>query len=170
MKRIFTTLAAMLVLTASALAQQPAQPAQPTKPTEPATGEAVVKPTEPAAPQAAVANQPTEVTASTHFDVIDLVLSKEIVDRNAGPVLGTAAVGDKVYSWVKLAVKDPETTVRFRWIKDGTPVHTGGPLTVKESTGWRTWQYKTADAAGAWKVEVLDAEDHVVKVAELTVQ
>ena len=122
------------------------------------------------APAPAAADQAAAPTTSAHFDVLDLVLSKEIVDRNPGPALGTAMVGDKVFSWVKLVVKDPETTVRFRWSKDGAEVFAGEPLTVKQSTGWRTWQYKTTDVAGAWKVEILDAENNVVKVAELSVQ
>ncbi len=114
---------------------------------------------------ATVKTAPTPNTApreSAHVAVVEGQLATEIKDRQ--PVAPGMAFkqGDKVFAWFKLDVKDATTQVRLRWRLADKEVFTSEPINVKQSPTWRTWRYKTVDLAGAWKVELLDAEDKTV--------
>jgi hypothetical protein len=111
----------------------------------------------------------TPPTASDDLGVVDLKLATEISDR--APVTPSTRFnkGDKVYTWVKLHVKVPETQMRMRWYLNDAEVYTSHPVTVKQASGWRTWLYKTVDATGDWKVEILDANDKAVHAESFTV-
>lgn len=123
-------------------------------------------PVQPAAAETTATAAPGE---SSHFAVVDLQLAEEIKDRNAFNPATNFTKGAKVYAWMKLNVKDPETQLKLRWLLGEKPVYTSSAVTVKQSPGWRTWLYKTVDDSGAWKVEVLDAEDKIVHSASFNV-
>ena len=136
-----------------------------------ATGEPTVKVSAPAKADAPAATaEPLTPGESDKVAVVDLKLSETIQDREAvGPSTSFKA-GAKVYTWLKLDVKATETTIKVRWLLDDKPVFTSDPVNVKQSPGWRTWLFKTVDAAGSWKVEVVDADDKLVKSESFSVQ
>lgn len=107
---------------------------------------------------------------SDHVEVIDLKLAETIEDREPVGPTTTFAAGSKVYTWVKLNVKAPETAVKFKWYKGDALVYTSNAISVKHSPAWRTWLSKTVDETGAWKVEVVDADDKAIRRAQFTVQ
>ncbi len=111
-----------------------------------------------------------DVSESTHVSVVDLKLTEEVQNREPVSPATSFAAGDKVYAWLKLMVKEPETSIKVNWYLGDAVVHSSEPVTVKESSGWRTWLYKTVDKAGAWKVEVVDTEGKVVHRTDFTVQ
>ena len=133
---------------------------------ETATADTAPARAEPAAAGAEPAATPTE---SENIGVVDLKLATEIKDRNPVAPSTTFAKGDKVFTWVKLHVKVPETQVKLRWYLNDAAIYTSDPVTVKQAAGWRTWLYKTVDTAGNWKVEVLDNEDKAVHAESFTV-
>lgn len=112
----------------------------------------------------------TDVAASENIEVVDLKLAETIENREPVSPATTFAAGSKVYTWVKLNVKAPETAVKFKWYNGDALVYTSDPINVRQSPGWRTWLYKTVEEAGAWKVEVVDADDKALRGAEFTVQ
>jgi len=121
------------------------------------------------APKGADTAAASETGTSTHFAVVDLKLATEIKDREPVAPTTTFAAKSKVFAWLKLEVKDPETQVKLRWSQGEKAVYTSDPVTVKQAPGWRTWLYKTVDIAGAWKVDVLDTEDKVVHSTQFNV-
>jgi hypothetical protein len=136
---------------------------------------AQAKPAQPAAKPAGAEGEsarPVEVAASAHLEVVDLKLAKDIDAKSREPLepSSTFAVGSKVYAFVKLLVKDPETSVRFKWYQGDALVYTSQPQSIKQSPEWRTWAYKTADKSGLWKVQIVDAEDKPVQSEEFSVQ
>ena len=125
------------------------------------------------APAADKTDQPADAadkgTESAHLAVVELKLAEDIKDREAVNPGTSFANGAKVYAWVKLNVKEAETQFKLRW-SSGDLTYTSEPVTVKESPGYRSWRYKTAEAPGEWKVEVLDADDKVVHSETFTVK
>lgn len=111
-----------------------------------------------------------EAVESAHLGVIELKLAEEIKDREPVNPGTTFATGSKVFTWLKLNVKDSETQIRLRWFLNDTAIYTSDPIEVKQSPGWRTWIYKTVDVVGAWKVEVLDVDEKAVYAQNFSVQ
>ena len=104
-----------------------------------------------------------------HVSVVELQLAEKVSERNPVDPAIEFSKGTKVYAWVKLNVTDSETQIKFQWFLDDAVVFTSDPLTVKRSTGWRSWRYKTVDATGTWKVSVIDVDDKVIHSQEFTV-
>ncbi|MEE8409809.1 MAG: DUF2914 domain-containing protein [Myxococcota bacterium] len=119
---------------------------------------------------AAEGEEAGDVVESAHVAVIDLKLAEEIKDREPVSPGTTFTTGAKVYTWVKLHVKEAETSVKLKWYRGDALVYTSDAVNVKQSPGWRTWLYKTVDTAGAWKVEVVDADDMAIHRQEFSVQ
>jgi hypothetical protein len=111
----------------------------------------------------------TETGESEHLAVVDLKLTGEVKDREPVEPTTSFTKGTKVYSWVRLLVKEPETSVKMKWYHDGTLVHTSDSVKVKKASGWRTWLYKTVDTAGNWKVEVVDIDDKAIHSQDFAV-
>ncbi len=106
---------------------------------------------------------------SDHVEVVELKLAEGVENRDPVRAGTSFAKGGRVYTWMRLKVKDPETTIKLRWSLNDKVVSTSEPVTVKESPAWRTWLYKTMYNSGDWKVEVLDAEDKPVYAENFTV-
>ena len=131
----------------------------------------------PAAPAAAApaAEETAEDTEkapaeSDYVEVVDLQVAKSLENREPVEAGTTFDAGGQVYAWVKLKVKEDETTIKMRWSIDDQPVFTSEQVAVRRSPGWRTWLTKTLNRAGEWKVEILDANDKPVHAASFTVK
>lgn len=96
--------------------------------------------------------------------VLKIVLSNDVKDREPQQELTTAKVGDVVVGWTK--IQAPEgTKVTHRWIHEGKTV-SDIPLEIKGSG--RTWSKKTIAAPGNWKLQVVDADGNVLKEVAFT--
>lgn len=124
---------------------------------------------EPAAGEPA-ASEPAAAGESGRIEVVEFKLAEKIEDRNPVGVGTEFSQGGRVYSWMKLKVSDPETTIKLRWSLGDTVMHTTDPVTVRQSSAWRTWLYKTVSKSGDWKVELLDADDNSVHAENFTVK
>lgn len=131
-------------------------------------GEAIYKTAE--APADAADATAGDVIESAHVAVVELKLAEEIKDREPVSPGTSFATGAKVYTWIKLNVKEAETSVKLKWYRGDDLIYTSDAVNVKQSPGWRTWLYKTVDAAGAWKVEVVDSDDKAIHRQEFSVQ
>jgi hypothetical protein len=125
-----------------------------------------------AAPAAAAAAEEAaeEPAESDHVEVVELKLAKSLENREPVDEGTSFETGGRVYTWVKLKVKEDETTIKMRWSVDDKPIFTSEAITVKRSPSWRTWLTKTLTRAGDWKVEILDADDKPVHAANFTVE
>jgi hypothetical protein len=112
----------------------------------------------PAAPAAAPENK---------VDVLRLVLTKELTDREPGAEITTAAVGDVVIGWTQIVTSAGETTITHRWLHEDE--NAGDVSLAVKSSPWRTWSRKTVSEPGHWKFQVLNAEGAVLKEAAFTV-
>ena len=119
----------------------------------------------------AAAEEATEEPAGSELvEVVELKLAKGVENREPVDEGTTFEAGGQVYTWVKLRVKEDETTIKMRWYIDDRPVYTSEPITVRRSSNWRTWLTKTLNRAGDWKIEVLDAADKPVHATDFTVK
>ena len=128
------------------------------------------KPAVPATAAATTQETEEEPAESDYVEVVDLMLAKGLENREPVDAGTTFEAGGQVYTWVKLKVKEDETTIKMRWSIDDKPIFTSEAVTVKRSPSWRTWLTKTLDRAGDWKVEILDADDKPVHAASFTVK
>jgi len=103
-------------------------------------------------------------------EVVELKLAASVKDRAPVDPADSFAAGTRTCTWVKLKVKQPETTIKLRYLLNDKPAWTSKALTVKKSPSWRTWLYRKFKRAGDWKVEVLDANDQTVHTASFTVK
>lgn len=101
--------------------------------------------------------EPGAKDAKAPVQVSRFVLAAGVENREPVKPMATFEKGTKVYAWAKLRVSVPETTVAFKWYVGDKLSHAGDPIPVKSSPGWRMWAYKTVDAPGAWRVQLLDA-------------
>ena len=145
----------------------PIAPRSPTRSEEPVEAQVAAAP---AAAAAEAAKPVPAAPAGDHFEVLDLRLALEVKDREPTAPASVFPVGAKVYAWAKLDVREPETSLRFRWYADDALVYTSDPVAIRQSPTWRTWGSKTADRAGSWKVEIIDAEDRSLQSLAFTVQ
>ncbi len=141
--------------------------AAPKKTEEPAAAPAV---TATAAAEETGEEPGEEPAESDYVEVVELKLAKGLENREPVEEGTSFEAGGQVYTWVKLKVKEDETTIKMRWSIDDKPIYTSEALTVKRSPGWRTWLTKTLNRAGNWKVEILDADDKPVHAASFTVE
>ena len=108
--------------------------------------------------------------AGDPVEVVDLKLATGIEDRAPVGTADAFDVGAKVYTWIKLRVREAESTIKVRYSVDGVVTFTSDPITVRQSMGWRTWMWKSFHKAGAWKVEVLDAQGTPIYDSSFTVK
>ena len=116
------------------------------------------------------AKKAVKAAESGLVEVVDLKLAASVKERAPVDPADSFAAGTRTCTWVKLKVKEPETTIKLRYLLNDKPAWTSKPLTVKKSPSWRTWLYRKFKRAGAWKVEVLDANDQTVHTASFTVK
>lgn len=108
--------------------------------------------------------------ASGLVEVVDLKMAASVNERVPVDPTDTFESGARTCTWIKLKVKEPETTIKLRYSFNDKAVWTSKPLTVKKSPSWRTWLYRKFKRSGSWKVEVLDANDQPVHSASFSVK
>ena len=79
------------------------------------------------------------------------------------------ANGTAVFTWLKLHVREDETTIKLRYSIDGIVTWTSDPITIRRSVAWRTWLRKAFFRSGEWTVEVLDSADTPIHSQKFTV-
>ncbi len=118
--------------------------------------------------KAVTAPTPSGAAASELVDVVELQLAEQIQDRQPVQPTTSFSSGKRFFTWVKLQVKQPETQIKMRWAQ-GETKYVSSPITVHQSSGWRTWQARSLAKPGEWKVEILDANDQVVHTEAFTI-
>ena len=146
----------------------PVGPTMQVKPVLPAATAPVAQPV--VAPPAAPAATPAEVKSAKSADVSvsDLAVGTGVQDRvlQGAAKSFQASATSRVFCFGKITAKSAPTAVRYAWSKDGKKIDT---VEIKVGgSPWRTWSSKAVDA-GAWKVEILDAQDQSVGSVEFTV-
>jgi|GEM_PF-6923042 len=99
-------------------------------------------------------------------------IAPSIVERSPVAAAGEfdASVG-ALYAWVQVKNLGAETTISMVWKKDGKTRLTV-ELPVGHSSAWKTWSKKgiSVKDAGAWTVEVLDADGTLVETLAFNVR
>ncbi len=101
------------------------------------------------------------------IEVVKLVVTNNVQDREPGPEIKTAKVGDTVVGWTQIRSGLGEVTITHRWLHENENLG-DVPLVVKSSP-WRTWSRKTVSKPGNWKFQVLNSQGDVLKEAAFTV-
>ena len=101
------------------------------------------------------------------IEVMRMVLTTAVNDREPGTEITTAKVGDTVVGWSQIRSGLGEVTVTHRWLLESKNMG-DVPLTIKSSP-WRTWSRKTVSEAGNWKWQVLDSSGTLLKEVAFTV-
>jgi len=117
---------------------------------------------------AAVKPTASEEIPSGSIEVVQLVFCSSLQDRDPGPEITTAKVGDVVIGWTKIRSGLGDVTVTHRWLHGNDEMGDAVMLQVKGSP-WRTWSRKTLSEAGDWKLQVLDPQGKVLKESTITV-
>ncbi len=141
----------------------PAVQVNPAPPAAPAVSPVVTPPAAPAVAPAAV-----KPAKAADVSVSDLAVGTGVQDRvlQGSAKSFQASVTNRVYCFGKIAAKSAPTVVRYAWSKDGKKLDS---VEIKVGGNpWRTWSTHAVDA-GAWKVEILDAQDQLVDSIEFTV-
>jgi hypothetical protein len=101
------------------------------------------------------------------IEVMKFVLSSSVQDREPGPEITSAKVGDTVVAWSQIRSGLGEVTITHRWLHEAE--NAGDVALTVKSSPWRTWSRKTVDEPGNWKVQVLDPQGTVLKDISFTV-
>jgi hypothetical protein len=125
-----------------------------------------------AAPAAVPANTTSAAPAEQavpagSVEVLRLVLTSSVENREPGAEVTTAAVGDTVIAWTQIRSGVGETTVTHRWLRESDNL--GDVSLPVRGSPWRTWSRKTVGEPGNWKVQVIDAQGMLLKEAAFTV-
>ena len=142
----------------------PAVQVNPAPPAVPAAQPVVTPP----APVAAPVPAAVKPAKSADVSVSDLAVGTGVQDRvlQGAAKSFQASATNRVYCFGKIAAKSAPTVVRYAWSKDGKKLDT---VEIKVGGNpWRTWSTHAVEA-GAWKVEILDAQDQLVDSIEFTV-
>jgi len=124
----------------------------------------------PAAMPAEAEAQAPAIGPSELAAVVELKLASEIQNREPMKPALMFPQNSKVFTWVKLHIKQAGGShVKMRWFVDDKEVWMTEAIQVQESPSYRTWFQKTVDMPGNWRVEILDAEDHVLHSEKFTV-
>jgi hypothetical protein len=130
--------------------------------------------TPPPAKKPAAAEQPAAAEATAggggHFSVVEIKLATEVKEREPVSPGTSFGKGATVYTWVKLNVQDPTTTLTMKWYRDNALVSTSKSIEIKKAPGYRAWLATRVAAPGSWKVEIVDADDKPVQSETFTVQ
>ncbi len=111
---------------------------------------------------------PSESVPASSVEVLRLALTTKVDKQEPVDEITSAKVGEVVTAFSQIRSGLAETSITHRWALNGQTV-SDVPLAVKGSP-WRTWSRKTLHAAGAWTVQVLNANGDVLKEAKLDVQ
>ena len=103
---------------------------------------------------------------------IEAVLTTAIVDRMPSDTVNTLPVPagqDTVYLWTRVSGAEPGTVLHHVWFHGEDQV--GDVALTINGSPWRTWSSKLipAEATGAWRVEVRDANGAVLQTVNFTV-
>jgi len=126
------------------------------------------------APAAAPASAPAQVPADTaaetptgSIEVMRMVLTSQVQDREPGAEITAAKVGDAVVCFTQIRSGVGETTVTHRWMHEAE--NSGDVSLAIKGSPWRTYSRKTVSEPGNWKVQVLDSAGSVLKEASFSV-
>ena len=111
-----------------------------------------------------------KATESDYVEVLDLKMAKSVKEREPVDATDTFDSGNPTCTWAKLKVKKPETSIRFRYSRNGTVMWTSKPRTVKQSPKWRTWLMSKFMKTGEWRVEILDIDENVLSSTNFSVK
>lgn len=127
---------------------------------------------------AAVAAAPAPVAAvsapAAHLPltVLDGALAKAVEKRQPIDV-GTSfeAGSGGLYAWVKVKNPGADTTITMVWKKDGATKLRASLPVGHSYVGWKTWSKRNIGKkdAGAWTVDVLDADGNTLQTLAFTV-
>ncbi len=102
---------------------------------------------------------------------VEAVVATDVVDREpVGADSAFAADVGRVWCWTRVTgAPEMGTTLHHVWIRDGEEL-ADVELTIGGSS-WRTWSNKAIppEWAGAWRVEIRDAEGTVLETVSFTV-
>ena len=113
--------------------------------------------------------EPAQTPRDSTIAVLDLVLARDVVDRN--PVGKTAAFssGDaQAFAFARLRNDGPSVRVSFVWYQ-GDAVISEFETKVDTSASWRTWS-KVKIRPGRWRVELVTEGGQVLGDAVFSVQ
>jgi hypothetical protein len=109
----------------------------------------------------------TQAVPAGSVEVIKAVLTSGLQDREPGPEITSANVGDTVIGWSQVRSGVGETTIVHRWLHEADNM--GDVNLAVKGSPWRTWSRKTVSEPGNWKWQVLDASGAVLKETGFTV-
>ena len=136
--------------------------------TEKVAPKAVAK--EKVAPPAASPQEPASAPKASAqeeavFELLEAKLTSGIESGQPKDEATAFGSGDRAWLWMKTKVTG-DANLRLRWTWAADQSWTMEPQRVRNG---RMWYYKTLHTPGNWKVEVLAANDQVVKEMSFTV-
>lgn len=120
-----------------------------------------------ATPVAAPAETSAAPASNGDVEILKAVLTNTTQDRDSGPEVTTAKVGETLIGWTQAKAANGEGSITHRWLHEADNMG-DVPLAVK-SASWRTWSRKTVGMSGNWKWQILDASGAVLKEVAFTV-
>jgi hypothetical protein len=115
-------------------------------------------------PAAAASSAPAtsaEAVPAGSVELMKAVLCSGVQDREPGPEITSAKVGDIVVGWTQVRSGIGETTIVHRWLHEADNM--GDVSLAVKGSPWRTWSRKTVSEPGNWKWQVLDSSGSVLK-------
>lgn len=116
---------------------------------------------------------PSETSPSVSqaaITVVDVQMCEDVIDHEpvSSADVFTGEIS-KIYCYSKIGSSE-ETEIRHIWSFNDTVV-AETPLLIGISSGWRTFSSKNIrpDDKGNWKVEIVDANDTVLKTLEFVI-
>lgn len=106
---------------------------------------------------------PAFAQGTATFEILDAKVTSAIADKEAADNKTSFTTGEKAYIWMKVKPSAEGAQLRIKYSLDGNPVWTMDAVPARLG---RLWYYKTIHAPGAWKAEIVDDADKVIK--ELT--
>ena len=103
---------------------------------------------------------------------VEAVLTSAVMDRNPTDTVTAlpAPQGqDTVYLWTRVSGAEPGTVLHYVWFHGEDQV--GDVSLTINGSPWRTWSSKIipAEATGAWRAEIRDANGAVLQTVNFTV-
>lgn len=103
---------------------------------------------------------------------VEAVLTNAVVDRMPSDTVTALAAPqgqDTVYLWTRISGAEPGTVLHYVWFHGEEQV--GDVSLTINGSPWRTWSSKIipAEATGAWRAEIRDANGAVLQKVEFTV-
>ena len=113
----------------------------------------------------------TGTGADDLFSVGRFVITSGIIDREPVDQIETVPVGtEQIFCFLEARDIAEDTFVTFVWFHNDHQVGSF-QLELQQGSRWRTYAYKNlTEGPGTWRVELHDANGHVVATASLTVE